>query len=109
NISDFYVKEPSKFYLYSYGIVNYMVETEINPFYRYSERDDQTTIFYPQSGDYVRLTEESIIPISTKNVLLYNRVYKQRGLESIGRTLNNRYNTQEEDYRATGQNTVVIS
>ncbi len=108
-VSEFYVKEPSKIYLYSYGIINYIVESEYNPFYRYSEKGKPDTKFYPQTKDYIKLTEESLIPIQNKNTLLYNRVYRQKGSQDTGRTLDNKYNSKEEEYKASGQNTIVTS
>lgn len=107
--SEFYIKEPSKFYVQSYGIIDYITETELNPFFRVSDRNDHNTLYYGQTKDYERLTEEKVRPIQTKNTFIYNPVYLRRGRESMQHSLSSVYNKIESEYRTKGENTIVIS
>ena len=74
--TSFYLKQPSKIYLYYYGIVDFLVESEINCNFRYGkpEKKDQ---FYPQVGDTIDWTQEKNTPISTPNTFYYNNIYSQ--------------------------------
>lgn len=107
--SEFYVKEPSKFYMQSYGVIDYITETELNPFFRVSDRNDHKTLYYGQTKDYERLTEEKVRPIQTKNTFIYNPVYLRKGRNSMQHSLNSVYNKVESEYRTKGENTIVIS
>ena len=49
---NFYVKPPSKFYLYYYGIPNFLVESEMNLNFRYGKKQPEEN-FYPNVGDYM--------------------------------------------------------
>lgn len=84
--NNFYVKPPSKFYLFYYGIPNFLVESEINCNFRYagSQRHQE---FYPQTGNYVDWTQEKNVSIKTPEEFKYNDVYSSRAVLS-GNQLN---------------------
>lgn len=69
-----YVKPPSKFYLYYYGIPSFVVESRINLNYRYGQ-DNKARDFAPNQSDYVGWTQERNVPISEDNYYFYNPVY----------------------------------
>ncbi len=70
----FYMKTPSKFYLYSYGIPYFLVESEINCNFRYAKREPQED-FYPNVGDIIKWTQQKNVPISEPNAYFTNPVY----------------------------------
>lgn len=71
-----YVKYPTKFYLFYYGIPQFLVESDINCDFRYmGTRREQS--FYPHGGDYMSWTQEKNISIKEDNFYLYNPVYTQ--------------------------------
>lgn len=72
--NDFYVKPPSKFYLYSYGIPYFLVESEINCNFRYGKREPHEN-FYPNVGDIIDWTQEKNVSIKEPNTFFYNTVY----------------------------------
>lgn len=76
----FYVRPPSKMYLYSYGIVNFLVESEINCHFRYAKRGVEDRVspedgFYPQISNVAEWVQEKNMPISKPNTFYYNNSY----------------------------------
>jgi len=106
--SGMYLKPPTKFYLYYHGIPTYVVESEINSYYRYAKEGIENH-FYPQNQDYKALTEQEERPIRTPNKLFYNNVYSNTVSSSSYRTLPDTYNKELYDKIAKGDNTVVYS
>jgi hypothetical protein len=72
--NEFYYKQPSKFYLYTHGIVNFLVESEINCNFRYA-RNEPKDHFYPQRQDLSVWLQEKNLPISEPNTFFYNNTY----------------------------------
>lgn len=70
----FYVKPPSKFYLYSYGIVDFLVESEINCHFRYARKDPKDW-FYPQVSNVADWVQEKNLSIKEPNTFFYNNTY----------------------------------
>ncbi len=70
----FYLKPPSKFYLYSYGIVDFLVESEINCHFRYARKDPKDW-FYPQVSNVADWVQEKNLSITEPNTFYYNNVY----------------------------------
>lgn len=104
----FYMKPPSKFYLYYYGIANYLVESEINCNYRYGKKELEDQ-FYPQVGDLVDWTQEKNVPISKKNTFFYNEVYSMPVIKTLYRTLNKTYSKEVWDKKQDLPNGVIYS
>ena len=76
NKSNYYIP-PSKFYLYYYGIPNFLCETRINTNFRYAEEPYHRQ-FYPQVGDLGDWTQEKNVSIREKNWFFYNRTYSKQ-------------------------------
>lgn len=74
DITGMYVKTPNKFYLYSYGIPHFLVESEINCNFRYAKREAHEN-FYPNVQDVVEWTQEKNVSIRQPNTYFYNSVY----------------------------------
>lgn len=72
--SGIYVKTPDKFYLYSYGIPHFLVESEINCNFRYAKREPHEN-FYPNVTDVIEMTQEKNVSIRQPNTYFYNSVY----------------------------------
>lgn len=72
---DIYVK--GKFYLFFYGIAQFLVESEINSNFRLAGSDPHEW-FYPQAGDYIRWTQENMVPISKNEEFKFSGIYRQR-------------------------------
>lgn len=81
-----YVTEPSKFYLFYYGIPYFLVETEINTNYRYG-REGLENNFYPNVGDFIEWTQETNVSIEQDNTFYYNPVYSKKTTQTSNRNL----------------------
>lgn len=106
---NFYIKDPAKFYTHFHGIVNFIVETEYNPNYRYSIDGDDSTIFYPQTTDYKALTEPISMPLTRKSTFNYSSIFSRPNQISSGRPMPTTYNKEEARIKAEGKNTIVAS
>lgn len=73
-VKKMYVQPPSKFYLYYYGIPNFLVESKFNLNLRYG-KDDYRENFYPNNADYVDWTQEHNVSIKDDNYYYYNPNY----------------------------------
>lgn len=105
---DFYVKSPSKFYLYYYGIPSFMVESTVNTNFRIAKPEPRNS-FYPLYGDYVDWTQETNVSIKETNKYLYNKAYSSNTLRSIGRTLPDTYNKELFDTLYDSPNGMMFS
>lgn len=72
--NEFYYKHPSKFYLYTHGVVDFLVESEINCNFRYA-RNEPKDWFYPQNQNLPVWLQEKHLPISEPNTFFYNNTY----------------------------------
>lgn len=88
-----YFVPPSKFYLYYYGVPNFLCETRINTNYRYAGKEPERN-YYPLVGDLGQWTQESAVSIRQPNVYLYNSVYSKQVTRSRYRTLADNYSKE---------------
>ncbi len=95
----FYERPPSKFYLYSYGIPHFLVESMYNCNYRYAGTS-LAKDFYPHHNDVIELTQNVNVPIQEKEVFNINPVYE------FPRTLNP-YDLLETSYERKRQDPMV--
>ena len=104
----FYEKPPSKFYLYSYGIPYFLVESTYNCNFRYAGTSLKKD-FYPHHNDVIELTQNVNVPIQEKEEFLINPVY------GFPRTLNPMtllpfdYRKDKEDRLVNRPNSVIWS
>ena len=94
--SGYYFVPPTKFYLYYYGVPNFLTETRINTNYRYSGKERRES-FYPVCGDLGDWTQEATVPIREPNVFKYNPVYSKNSISIRNRTLKTTYNKEFDD------------
>ena len=104
----FYVKPPSKIYLYSYGIVNFLVESEINCHFRYA-RKERTDWFYPQVSNVVDWVQEKNTPINEPNTFYYNNTYSFPVSNTPYKYLDITYNKEVWRKRNLQPNAVIYS
>ena len=107
-VDDFYVKPPSKFYLYYYGIPYFLVESVINSELRYGKRE-QHERFYPQVSDYVDWTQEQNVSIREPNTFFYNDIYSRGSSISRHRVLPEDYDIDIYDCLFDSPNGVIYS
>ena len=104
-----YYDNPTKFYLYYYGIPSFLVESEINLNYRYAKRE-QHEQFYPQRTDYEEWTQQTNVPIREPNTFFYNNVYSRQSILSTrAGVLSKLYNKEEFDILAQRPSGVIQS
>lgn len=103
-----YIVPPSKFYLYYYGIPNFLCESRINTNYRYSEKELSRS-FYPDVGDIGDWTQQATVPLKTKNYFFYNNNYSSAGLSLNFRTLPDGYSKEVYDTAYDRPNGVMYS
>jgi hypothetical protein len=70
---DFYLRPPSKFYLFSHGIIDFLVESEINCNFRYSKKDPKDQFYNNQTIS--KWLQEVNVPIVYPNTFYYNNTY----------------------------------
>lgn len=80
-----YITE-GRFYHYQYGIPYFFVESTINCWNRYAGLTPDEN-FYPNAGDYMEWTQQSLVPIRKPNVFKYNYSYSISGLPKSGNFL----------------------
>ena len=69
----FYLRPPSKFYLYSHGIIDFLVESEINCNFRYGKKEPKDQFYNGQ--DLAEHLQEVNLPIVYPNTFYYNNTY----------------------------------
>jgi len=75
--NDLYYRSSSKFYLYYYGFISYLVESEVNTNFRYG-RPAIKDQYYPDiQGDMVEFTQEKNLSIKEPTTYFYNSVYSK--------------------------------
>ena len=107
-INGFYIKNPSKFYLYYYGIPNFLVETEINTNYRRAKAEPWDN-FYPNVGDFMDWTQESVVSIKRDNKFYYDQVFSKNVTPVASRLLPVNYSRESFDRRYDSPNGVMYS
>lgn len=70
-------------YLFSYGIMSFICESDFNLNYRRCTNVATTRCFYPYQSDVQNATQEYLVPIETPNNYLYNRDYSKQNKENF--------------------------
>lgn len=104
----FYVKPPSKFYLYYYGIPQFLVESDINCNYRYARKERHEN-FYPNEADYEDWTQEVNVSIKKDNEYNYNFGYSRNTTPVASRTLPSNYSKELYECLYDSPNGVIYS
>lgn len=106
----FYVKPPAKFYLFSYGIPYFLVESTVNCNFRIAKRELFEN-FYPNVGDVIDWTQENVPSTSIKNpnTYFYNTVYSTEHSFYPWRMLPINYSEKLYNKLNNLENTVIFS
>jgi hypothetical protein len=104
----FYIKPPSKFFLFSYGIPYFLVESEYNMNFRYAKRESHEN-FYPNINDVINWTQEKNVSIREPNTYFYNTVYSATASKVAYRLLPTSYNRLQYDALSIQPNGVIYS
>ena len=91
--NDFYVSSPSKFYLFTHGITDFLVESEINCNFRYGRKEPKDQLLANQNLS--KHLQEINLPISEPNTFFYNNTYSLPVSNSPFFYLNKTYNKEE--------------
>lgn len=91
--NDFYVSSPSKFYLFTHGITDFLVESEINCNFRYGRKDSKDQFYNNQN--LARWLQEVNLPISEPNTFFYNNTYSLPVSNSPFNYLSKTYNKEQ--------------
>ena len=106
--NNFYLNPTSKFYLYYYGIVDFLVESDINVNFRYGKKEPEGN-FYPNIADVVEWTQERNVSIKENNSYFYNFAYSRSPHSVTHRTLPFTYSKEEYDCRFDSPNGAMWS
>lgn len=106
--NNFYETDPSKFYLYSYGVPYFLVESEINSNYRYAgtEYHEQFASRGLNVEDWV---QEKNVSIAYNNMFFYNSAYSRNQTGLFYRILPAYYDREKWDCLAEAENGVAWS
>lgn len=105
---NFYLPEEAKFYLYYYGIPQFLVESTINLNMRHA-KPERHEHFYPQSGDYMDWTQEKNVSIRRDNTYNYNFIFSKDVSKVAVRTLPVTYSSEIFDCLYDEDNGVIYS
>lgn len=103
-----YYRPPSKFYLYYYGVPNFLTETRINTWNRTAEPTLERN-FYPNTGDTSEWTQEKNVSIKKGEFFFYNQIYSKPVTTTAYRTLSDTFNQSESDCRNDKPNGIMWS
>lgn len=104
----FYEGSPSKFYLFSYGIPYFLVESEINSNFRYAGNEPQEQ-FASRGVNVEEWVQEKNVSIAHNNIFLYNTVYSRNQTGRPYRILPSYYDKETYDCLAYAENGVAWS
>lgn len=103
-----YYVNPSKFYLYYYGVPSFLTETRINTHFRESGREPGDN-FYPNVGDLGKFTQESYVPIRTPNFFKYTNTYSNQAIPFNSKVLSLGYTKENSETVSKSPNGVIFS
>jgi hypothetical protein len=103
-----YFKPPSKFYLFVHGIVDFLVESEINCNFRYAKKEPADW-FYPQHQDLSTWLQDTNVSIAEPNTFYYNNAYTLPVSNSPFKILDTTYDKDVWAKRTTQLNAIAWS
>jgi len=103
-----YYRPPSKFYLYYYGVPDFLTETRINTWNRTAEPTLERN-FYPNTGDTSEWTQEKNVSIKRGEFFFYNQIYSKSVTTTAYRTLSDTFDQSQSDCRNDKPNGIMWS
>lgn len=104
----FYEADPAKFYLYSYGVPYFLVESEINANFRYAGKEYHEQ-FASRGLNVEDWVQEKNVPIAHNNLFLYNNTYSRNQTGIPYRILPAYYDKEKWDCLSEAENGVAWS
>jgi hypothetical protein len=104
----FYYAPPSKFYLFVHGVVDFLVESEINCNFRYAKTQPKDW-FYPQQQNLETWLQESHLTISEPNSFYYNNSYTLPVSDTPFKVLDRTYDKEVWEKRRKSENLIIRS
>ena len=108
NSKVFYENHPSKFYLFSYGIPYFLIESEINSNYRYAGVEPHEQ-FASRGINIDEWVQEKNVSIAHNNIFYYNNVYSQNQKGILYRKLPAYYDREKFDCISDVENGIAWS
>lgn len=108
NSKKFYEGDPGKFYLFSYGMPYFLVESEINSNYRYNGKEYHEQ-FASRGLNVEDWVQEKNVSIAYNNMFFYNNVYSRNQTGLFYRTLPAYYDREKWDCLSAAENGVAWS
>lgn len=105
--NSYYLRPPSKFYLFTHGIIDFLVESEINCNFRYSKKQPHEQFYNGQ--DLESWLQETNLPISEPNTFFYNNSYSLPVTSTQYKQLDRTYDREVWKKRALKKNAWVWS
>jgi hypothetical protein len=105
--SSFYLRPPSKFYLFTHGVVDFLVESEINCNFRYGKKAP-TDQFY-KNQNLQEWLQEVNLPMVEPNTFYYNNTYTFPTSNTVYKTLSRDYDREIWRKRGIRPNAYVWS
>lgn len=103
-----YVRLPSKFYLYAYGVPRFLVESEINCNFRYAGKEPHEQ--FASNGINVEdWVQEDNVSIAYNNLFYYNNAYSKPQTGLAYRVLPEYYNKKKWSCLSKVQNSLTYS
>lgn len=106
--SSFYLKPPSKFYLYYYGQPNFLCESRVNTNYRNSNKEPWEE-FYPANKDFMEYTQEKVVSIQRPNSYFYSGVFSYDGTSFNNYTLSDNFSKEVSLLQSDNPNNIMYS
>lgn len=104
----FYYRNPSKFYLYYYGVPSFLTETRVNTNFREIGREPGDN-FVPEVGDIGWWTQEKNVPIRTPNYFKYDQQFSNQTNSFNYRTLPSNFSRRNQNVVESATNGVIFS
>jgi hypothetical protein len=108
NQRNFYEGSPSKFYVFSYGIPYFLVESEINSNFRYAGKEPHEQ-FASRGVNVEEWVQERMVSIAQNNIFYYNSIYSRNQTGLPYRTLPAFYDKKTYDCLSIAENGVAWS
>ena len=108
NSRKFYESDPSKFYLFSYGVPYFLVESEINANFRYAGKEPHEQ-FASRGLNVDDWVQEKTVSIAYNNIFYYNNAYSRNQTGLKYRILPSVYDREKWDCLAESENGVAWS
>lgn len=104
----FYEGSPSKFYLFSYGVPYFLVESEINCNFRYAGKEPHEQ-FASRGVNVEEWVQEKNVSIAHNNIFYYNSIYSRNQTGLPYRILPAYYDKEKWDCLSEAENGVAWS